>query len=126
MDDSLKTIYPMLSPAVSTKFLISEFFEKIEYEEGSYWLNIHDQRVDKLLKLPRLGRIVYDAGLPVTTNCYNYYNTTSLWWFVVMCSDYTHPKEIPTQTVIPVPELLTIESTFETAYTGLRNKIVTI
>ena len=126
MDESLKQIYPRLSSNVTTKFLISEFFETIEYEEGEYWLNIHDKRVNTLLKLPRTGNLLYDTSLPVTTNCYNYYSTTSLWWLVVACSDYTHPREIPAQTIIPVPDLQLIQSTFETAYTGLRNKVITI
>jgi len=126
MDITLAQNYPIISSQVSTKFLIAQFFEALEYENDQYWLNIHDKRVEALIGLPRLGRLQYDTSMPVTTNCFDFYGTTSLWWLVVLCSEYTHPHEIPTGTTINLPTLTTIQSNFEKALTGLRNKVVEI
>ena len=126
MDSSLKDIYPYISTRVDTKFLISELFESLEYAEGEYWLNIHDKRVETLLKLPRSVNITYTGDKNVTTLSYETYGTTSLWWLIVTCSGYTHAHEIPYNTDISVPEFLVIQSTFEKVYTGLRNKVIVI
>jgi len=119
-------IYKLLSSNVAVKFLIEEFFPEADYGNENIWIDVHDKKVMSLLKLPRNGLLTYNNSKSLTTHSNEAYGTTTLWWLIVMCSDYLHPHEIPTGTLIALPVLSDIQSAFKEIYTGLRNQVVTI
>src|ERR1051325_8441577 len=97
-----QALYEMFSTNIGFKYLIEQFFGEISDANGK-WIDIHDKRVMKILSLPRNGIIIYNNSIPVTTHSSKAYGTTSLWWLIVACSDYTHGHEIPTNTEIRIP-----------------------
>jgi len=42
-------------------------------------------------------------GEPITTICRNEYNTTTIWWIVLMYNGYIHPSEIKVGSLLKLP-----------------------
>lgn len=126
-EDQLNAAYRLLSPNFTPQYLINKYFPEADYGNEHKWVDLHSNLVMNLLKLPREGELIYHNAKPVTTHSQIYYNTVSLWWLIVACSDYVHPHCIPTNTLIKVPVLNVISSYLsKDVNVGLSGKIITI
>lgn len=126
-EETQKIYYKLLSTQSTFNYLIQQYFDIADFDEDQQWINIHSPKVMSLLRLPRTLPATFNNSIPVTTQSNKLYGTTSLWWLIIMCSDYVHPSCIPTGTIIMLPTAEQIQSQLvEETYNGLRGQIVTI
>ena len=116
-----KTIYPNIASSSVPDLLLSEFLATEDYQISPF-----SKKFQKLLELPRPLRLEYLTLTPVTTYSYQIWGTSSLWYLIVACSDYNHPHEIPSKTLIYVPTLQSILGVIKTeSSNSLAGKVIT-
>lgn len=95
---------------------------------GNVWVDPLDPNLQSLLS----GDIPYDVYVykndAITTISQNYYNTTSLWWLIVMFNGFVHPHMIPSGYSLKIPKLTYILSrvTSAKAKDSIKGKIVRV
>lgn len=50
----------------------------------------------------------YDGIEKISAIAYKFYNTTTLWWVIMMYNGYIHPLEITPGVVIKIPDINTV------------------
>lgn len=90
------------------------------------WVDPLDPRIQRILT----GNISYDVysyrSEPLTTISYKYYNTTTLWWVIMMFNGFLHPHDIPSGTQLRIPSLAALQPAFTAPVSSIKGRVVTI
>lgn len=122
-----EALYRVLSTNSNPQFLLEKLIPKLEYADGSVWIDPMHPQFERFLSLPRLNQFEYNSSMPITTQSFQIYGTTSLWWLILCCSEAVHPHCIPNKAVILVPTAQAIVAQIKKSMDrGIVGSVVTI
>lgn len=125
-----------LTSTLNAKLYLSEGYN-VSYERKNFmgntksqkygeadWVDPLDPRLIALLqgKVPYV-EVVY-TNQPITNISDTHYNTTTLWWLILMFNGYLHAHDIPDGVRLKVPSIQFIQNKLDTNKNVNRGKIV--
>lgn len=99
----------MPSTNYSAKYDISNFLSVVNID-GSFYLDALDQRLVELIQQVRpIDVFTYTANVQITTLAYNYYNSTTPWWIILLYNGISHPLDLEPGDVLLIPDIRQID-----------------